>query len=132
MITPAEWVQNTNEGESLYSTTFAPALPGTDRNELHLAFHAPGDAAGSYDLGAGGNADADTCEQCISALAGNAAAPTIFYFQHEGQLDVSSITFATVTATFTGVQLAEVDGNGAVVAGGTCLRIADGTIEVEP
>ena len=110
----------------------AIARVGRRLSEPMAEASAPGDAAGTYDLGTGNNADADTCEQCISALAGTAAAPSVFYFQHEGQLDVTLITFATVTATFTGVQLAEVDGSGAVVAGGTCLRIADGTIEVEP
>ncbi len=131
VITPSQWVQTTYEGESIYSATFTPDLPGTDHNALALGFHAPGDTTGDYDLGGAPNDLAATCTQCWSARAGNATKSSVFYFQHEGHLEVTSFTFTTLTATFRGVKLAEVDRAGAVVAGGTCLAVADGTIVVE-
>lgn len=121
-ITPQQWAAS---GTKTFDTTFLPVIPGSTENELRLGFWFDGNVVGVHDLAAGDNTNALSCKQCVDADIDNA-----YFFQSQGTLNVTAIGTSTVTATFSDVKMVELNAAYEPLAGGRCLTLANGSIDV--
>ncbi len=132
------------QGAGMFGTPFYyggatnPALGGADEDSLLFQAYDP-ELTGTFDLGAGEEANYATCMACLLVIEDQPAEgdPARIFFQQSGTLDLGTTSPYYIAGSLTDVTLVEITidsetGESTPVPDGQCLHVTNLSFDVQP